>query len=187
VPEAVVALADCYLNGAGELRSPAKVVSLLRAAFAAGNVQVRRKLLAISHDGRKPPIKRNLAVAQEYFARIEDQLDPGTLKVETLLLLAASQTNRSGYRAVQRQLLGLRPQDRPSAVRKLRSVNPNAYIYAVQFRLGGLGFYAGDTTGRLSRNTVRAKLIYCGGRDTRAACGESPMTTRVTKLLSSAF
>ena len=186
VAEAVLALSDCYLNGTGVARSRDKALTLLRTALDAGNVDAGRRLVSLYRDGRKGLLARNRKTALTYFARIKDRLQPGALQVETLLL-DASAAAAGGYRGIQGQLLELRAPDRPSAVRKLRSVNPNAYVYVVQSRLGSLGYYSGSASGNLNAATMRAIRKYCGDRTSRKDCAGGPMTLRVTELLASAF
>lgn len=187
VPDAAAALADCYLNGKGVPRSAAKALALLQASLDAGNVQAGRRLTAIYRDGRKTLIRRNLTTAQAYFARIKDQLDPRTRGVEILLLDAASVTTRSGYIRIEGNLLAMHPQDRPSALRKLHSVNPNAYVYAVQSHFRSMGLYDGQATGKLSTATLRAIYKFCNQRETRDTCSAGPMTSRVAELIATTF
>ena len=187
VEEAAVTLSDCYLNGTGVRKSPAKAIALLRKAAEAGNLQAGRRLVALYRDGRKHLVRRNRKAAIAQFASLRDRLDTHSQKVESLLLLAAATASRTGYRDVQSRLLDLRPADRPATVRKLRSVNANAYVYVVQSRLGSLGLYGGNATGTLSAATLRAINRFCREREARGTCRAGPLTIGVTELIATAF
>lgn len=186
VAAAAIALSDCYFNGMGVARSSAKALTILRTAWESGNVEAGRRLVALYRDGRKAAVVRNRAKALTYYAQVRDKLDPHAQKLEALLL-SASASRHGGYFDVQRQLLDLRPADRPSAVRKLRSVNANAFVYVVQSRLGGLGYFKGSASGTLTTATLRAIRKYCGARNAREACNGGPLTLSATELLASAF
>ncbi len=187
VLEAAAALADCYLNGKGVPKSVAKALALLQSSLDAGNAQAGRRLTAIYRDGRKTLVRRNLATAQAYFARIKDQLDPRTRRIDTFLLDAAPVATRSGYLRIEDRLLAIHPQDRPSALRKLHSVNPNAYVFAVQRHFRSMGLYNGQATGQLSTATLRAIYKFCSQRESRETCSAGPMTPRVAELIAATF
>lgn len=187
VPDAVLALSDCYFTGQGVPKNPEMAVSLLRDALDTGNIKAGRRLISIYRDGRSKTISRNMSMAESYLRKIEDRLDPVGLQVERLLMRTSSASAKQTYVAIEHEFGKVPPAEHASLIRKIRSVNPNAYVYLVQSRLGSLGLYGETASGQLSRHTVRAMLQYCAQRELPEICSKGPMTGRVTEVLSTAF
>ena len=187
VPDAIVALSDCYLNGFGVPQDPQAAIDLLKAALEKGNAKAGQKLVSIYRDGYRSDISRDLSKAAGYLTRVEGKLDPATFQVEKLLLRAASARGSKTFGPIQEAFGSLPQTSWQSAIRKLRSVNPNAYIHMVQARLGGMGRYSGEASGILSRQTMRAIYKYCLERETRSVCDRGPLSPRVTDVLSLIF
>lgn len=187
VPDAIVALSDCYLNGFGVPQDPRAAIDLLNAALDKGNVKAGQRLVSIYRDGYKRNIVRDLSKASGYLKRIEGKLDAASVLVEKLLLRAASASGPKSYGPIQEAFGSLPQTSWQTAIRKLRSVNPNAYIHMVQARLGGMGRYSGEASGTLSRQTTRAIYKYCLERETRSVCDRGPLSPGVTDVLSLIF
>jgi uncharacterized protein len=187
VPDAIIALSDCYLNGAGIPQNPQEAIDILNAALDKGNARAGQRLIAIYRDGYRSSIARDLSKAAGYLTRIEAKLDPASVQVEKLLLGAASASGPKTYGPLQEAFGSLPQTSWQSTIRKLRSVNPNAYIHMVQARLGGMGLYGGKASGRLSRETMQAIYKYCMGREVKSVCDRGPLSPGVTDVLSLIF
>ena len=187
IPDAAVALSDCYLNGNAVRENPRIAIRILRQAADNGNIAAGRRLVSIYRDGAKKRINRDRGEAARYLGIIEARLSPADLQVERLLMQASEASGTADYGRVQEAFDEIPPASRQSVIRKIRSVNANVFFYLVQARLGGMGLYDGHVSGKLSRRTVKAVYRYCASREKPDLCKRGPLTGIMTNVLATAF
>jgi TPR repeat protein len=187
LPGAAVALSDCYLYGLGVTRSAKTAVAVLQNALQRGDTAAGLRLVSFYRDGRPKLITRNLQLARRTLAQIEDKLTPAERDVEHLLLTVSLARGRHGLARIGVAFAQVPESGRQSVVRKIRSINPNAYVYLVQSRLADLGYYGGNATGMMSKATARAVTRYCRERESVEVCNKGPMSGPVTDVTVSAF
>jgi hypothetical protein len=185
--EATAVLAECRIMGTGVPRDVGEGLTALREAWKGGNTAAALQLVAFYRDGRSGLIARNRFLAEYYFRKVEPGLDPNEAAVQRLLLDASAPGKRGDYAAIARSLGEIAGSKRRMVVRKMRVLNPNAYVFVIQSRLRELGVFAGRPDGRLSRRTMVAMQRYCRGVAGHEACRKGPMSGSASEAFSLAF
>lgn len=190
VPDAVLALADCYLYGFGVTPDPKRAVAALEEAMQAGNLSAAIELIGIYREGRADHgvtiVPRNPSLARSYLAKIEDRLDFSDLVLQKLLLEAASGSS-AGFQRIYDGMQALPSRVRSGLLRKVLAVNPNAYVYLVQAQLQTIGLYGSKKTGTLDGPTIRAVNEYCAQKGMKETCRPGPMSRAAAEVVSLAF
>jgi uncharacterized protein len=191
VEEAIVALSDGYLEGRGVRRNSGEGLALLRRAMDEGNLLAGLQLVRLYRDGHKirnvTVVPKNETRARSYLHAIEGRLGPNRLASEQLLLDFSASPRKADYEESYGQLQNIPPQIRPSLLRQLRTVEPNAYVFFLQQKLKFLGLYTGGVAGRLNAATVRAFNDYCATINARSICRHGPLSGQAADVLSFAF
>jgi TPR repeat protein len=191
VEEAIVLLSESHLEGRGTRGDPREGLAVLKRAFGAGNLAAGQQLVRVYRDGRKirnvSVVRRDKAQARFYLHALKDQLDPGRLASEQLLLDLAEKRGRKDYSQIQSRLETISPRDRPSFLRQLRTVHPNAYVFLLQEKLKTSGLYRGASSGQLNRETIRGFRRYCASINAENICRHGPLSGQAADVLSFAF
>jgi TPR repeat protein len=186
-PEAAVVLSDCYINGLGVPKNADKAIALLKDEWAKGNVRAGLRLISLYRDGRKKAIEPDRFLAEYYLRSVSHKLDATAAQIEKLLMKAAVEKAGLEFASFREELQQIPMPSRTFVVRKLRAINPNAYVYLVQVQLGELNIFQGKPNGTLSRATVRAMFQYCVKHRPAEVCRLGPMTPGVADAIVTAF
>jgi TPR repeat protein len=190
VADAAVALGDAYLYGQGVKRNVKRALSMLEQEMRDGNLTAARQLVDIYRsgriDGRIELIAANLPVARSYFQGIGGQLDLADSAVERFLF-KAEVAKRRDLPALYGSLGTLSPADRPLMVKRLRTINPRAYVFFLQTMLRQRGLSRGASTGSLTPANIRAVQDYCNLKRVRRSCRYGAMSGQTAEILSLAF
>jgi TPR repeat protein len=185
--EATAFIGECQVTGVGMARDVKKGLAALHLAWESGNSAAALQLIAFYRDGRKGIITRNRFLAEYYYRKAAPSLVANEAAVQRLLLDAASPGKRGDFASLARGLGQIDGAKKRMVVRKMRVLNPNAYVYLVQSRLRELDLYAGTPNGLLSRRTVKAMQSYCMSVADHESCRRGPMAASASEAISLAF
>lgn len=188
--DAYVALALRYKDELSRPRSKAVRIAKLVEAARAGNMSAALRLVEIYRDGYQwdqgGRTRKNTSRARAHLASVADQLPPGALAAESLLLDISNSTRRD-YSELYKRMNLIAGHKRRGLMRRTLKTNPNTFVHFVQRLLTELKFYDGQANGLLTRGTIKAVNAFCASLNARQLCLDGPLSPRTSNLLIHAF
>lgn len=172
-PGAALELARLVASGKVTGVRPAEAIAILQASEEPAAI---RYLIQLYRDGSGTLIKPDRKAGEALLEASAGKLGPDITRYERVLL-NASLADASRYDAIGTDLKSLTRSSGMSAVRRLRSLNQNAYVYVVQQWLQETGQYTGSINGTLSKPTITAFNAACQAAGQQAQCVKGPLST----------
>ncbi len=190
VAEAAVELALLDVPSVTEGATASSKVERLRNLAEGGNLAARLRLVEAYRDGHtgrgEALVSQDLARARAELAAIADQIDPAEREVQSMLIDLKSR-KYSGYPETYARIKTLPWSERPSAVRRILDVNPNAYVYALQMQLAENGIYRDELDGMMTNRTISAIETQCDLLNAASLCRFGPLSPQVKTLMFYVF
>jgi len=184
VPGARSTLARLQATGKISGAGVADAITTLESGVETGDMSSIRYLLQIYRDGVPRTVRANPAKAAALLEQVSGTLPPSIAALETALLAVKTSPSLATYASISEQLGRLDRGDALSLIRRLRTLDANAYVYVVQDYLTRRGYYSGALNGLLTNATIRAFNAACADANTSASCDRGPLSSDAGNVIS---
>lgn len=183
-PNASVAYANEYISGQRIPANLPRAVEILKSATDNGDVNAARRLIQLYVEGKGRGFPPNSRAAKALLDRILPDLSESARAVDTLTVDAAfTFSGPSEFQDIVDRWRKLDKSDRISMLSQMGGINHNAYVAMMQGQLADLGYYAGELSGRLTSNTIKAFNLFCRDQNAASECAPGPLTGSSKRVL----
>jgi TPR repeat protein len=177
VPSAALELAKLMVTGKVPGSGPGDAIAVLETAST--EPAAVRYLLQLYRDGIRNKLSAQPERAAELLSSAASVLAPEVVQVERVLLNA----KLVRFQDMATDFLTLPASQGPGTLSRLRSINANAYVYAVQAWLAETGRSDGALSGTLTASTIRAFNGICAEAGRATECRRGPLSTDAAKVI----